>query len=64
MAPLSKSKPSSSNRARMRGTPQMGIFQQPVKIRPPCHYDEHEDILYLGKGGQEEEVMELSPGVI
>lgn len=26
-------------------------------------YDEEEDILYLGKEGQEEEVIELSPGV-
>lgn len=26
-------------------------------------YDEAEDILYLGKEGQEEEVLELSPGV-
>ena len=27
------------------------------------HYDETEDILYLGKEGQENEVVELSPGV-
>jgi len=26
-------------------------------------YDEKEDILYLGKEGKEEEVLELSPGV-
>lgn len=26
-------------------------------------YDEEEDILYLGKEGKEEEVVELSPGV-
>lgn len=26
-------------------------------------YDDDEDILYLGKEGQEEEVIELSPGV-
>jgi len=26
-------------------------------------YDDEEDILYLGKEGQEEEVIELSPGV-
>jgi len=26
-------------------------------------YDEEEDILYLGKKGQEEEVVELSPGI-
>ena len=26
-------------------------------------YDEEEDILYLGKEGTEEEVVELSPGV-
>jgi uncharacterized protein YuzE len=26
-------------------------------------YDEAEDILYLGKEGQEDEVVELSPGV-
>ena len=26
-------------------------------------YDEEEDVLYLGKEGQEEEVIELSPGV-
>jgi uncharacterized protein YuzE len=26
-------------------------------------YDEEEDILYLGKEGVEEEVVELSPGV-
>ena len=26
-------------------------------------YDEEEDILYLGKEGKEEEVLELSPGV-
>ncbi|MBW2301886.1 MAG: DUF2283 domain-containing protein [Deltaproteobacteria bacterium] len=26
-------------------------------------YDEKEDILYLGKKGQEEEVVELAPGV-
>jgi uncharacterized protein YuzE len=27
------------------------------------HYDEAEDILHLGKEGQENEVVELSPGV-
>ncbi len=27
------------------------------------HYDEKEDILYLGKRGQENDVIELSPGV-
>lgn len=27
------------------------------------YYDEKEDILYLAKEGQEEEVVELSPGV-
>jgi uncharacterized protein YuzE len=27
------------------------------------HYDEKEDILYLAKEGQEEEVVEISPGV-
>ncbi len=27
------------------------------------HYDAKEDILYLGKEGEEEEVIELSPGV-
>jgi len=27
------------------------------------HYDEAEDILYLGREGQENEVVELSPGV-
>jgi uncharacterized protein YuzE len=27
------------------------------------YYDEEEDILYLGKEGQEEEVVEISPGV-
>ena len=27
------------------------------------HYDEVEDILYLGREGQENEVVELSPGV-
>ncbi len=26
-------------------------------------YDEEEDILYFGKGGREEEVIELTPGV-
>lgn len=26
-------------------------------------YDDEEDVLYLGKEGQEEEVIELSPGV-
>lgn len=26
-------------------------------------YDEEEDILYLGKEGKEEEIVELSPGV-
>lgn len=26
-------------------------------------YDEKEDILYIGKEGEEEEVIELSPGV-
>ncbi len=26
-------------------------------------YDDEEDVLYLGKEGQEEEVVELSPGV-
>lgn len=26
-------------------------------------YDEERDILYLGKSGQEEEVVELAPGV-
>jgi uncharacterized protein YuzE len=26
-------------------------------------YDEKEDILYLGKEGQEEEVIELAPGI-
>ena len=26
-------------------------------------YDEEEDVLYLGKEGEEEEVLELSPGV-
>ncbi len=27
------------------------------------HYDEAEDILYLGKEGQEFEVVELAPGI-
>jgi len=27
------------------------------------HYDEAEDILHLGREGQENEVVELSPGV-
>jgi len=27
------------------------------------HYDEEEDILYLGREGQENEAVELSPGV-
>lgn len=27
------------------------------------HYDEAEDILYLGREGKENEVVELSPGV-
>jgi uncharacterized protein YuzE len=27
------------------------------------YYDEEDDILYLGKEGKEEEVVELSPGV-
>ena len=27
------------------------------------HYDEAEDILHLGKEGQENEIVELSPGV-
>lgn len=27
------------------------------------YYDEEEDILYLGKEGQEEEIIEISPGV-
>jgi uncharacterized protein YuzE len=27
------------------------------------HYDETEDILYLGKEGQEYEVVELAPGI-
>ena len=27
------------------------------------YYDEKEDILYLAKEGQEEEVIELSPGI-
>jgi len=27
------------------------------------HYDESEDILYLGKKGEENNVIELSPGV-
>jgi uncharacterized protein YuzE len=27
------------------------------------HYDEKEDILYLARKGQEEEVVEISPGV-
>jgi len=26
-------------------------------------YDEKEDVLYLGKEGQEEEVVELAPGI-
>jgi len=26
-------------------------------------YDEKEDILYLGKEGQEEEIVELAPGI-
>ena len=26
-------------------------------------YDEKEDILYLGKGGQEEEIVELATGI-
>jgi len=27
------------------------------------HYDEEEDILYLAREGEEEEVVEMSPGV-
>jgi len=34
VALFSMRSPSSSNRARMRGTRQMGVFQQPVKFPP------------------------------